>query len=117
MYKGIIFVLIGFVLFVACSEKTEPAIYDIIPMPVELVEGSGYFMFSDDVSIYISDSSLYDVSQDFVEELSPYIKAEISNHSESPISMKLNDSWKNKERYSVLVNDDAILIEGASTLR
>jgi hexosaminidase len=115
MHRVSLFLLLAFFSLVSCGNYEDKAIYDIIPQPVNLIPGIGYFHFSEANTIYIGDTSLLHVSSVLYEDLKPYTHIAKSKEPSSDICLMLNPSWDNKERYSIKVDDSGIRIEGAST--
>lgn len=106
-------ILIPFMFF-ACVHEDEEAVYSIIPKPVLLEKGSGFYTFKKSSIICFQDSVLQTIANGLIAEIEAYTKPTVLEENPCPISLLLNLEWHKKERYSLKVSDKGVQIIGAS---
>lgn len=118
MYKTVTFFIVLFALATACNK--EKRIISIIPSPVNVVPGDGFFILDSSIGILCTDTILQSEYAYFAERLnteygikSQQITKNTGSGSPSVIRISIDENLKNTEGYSLDVAKDYINLRGA----
>ncbi|MDR0294833.1 MAG: beta-N-acetylhexosaminidase [Prevotellaceae bacterium] len=118
--KQLFVFLTGMALLASCSNKIPHARYDIIPLPVQLIEKEGEFVLKNGLPLYVSSENeeLRGVAEMFAGQIrtASGIRLDIQNLNAGDIPEKgiifqsKNDSALGTEGYSLMVDKEQVLV-------